>query len=131
LLGPASLLAGFIAAFQTQQPRDCAKLLEESTELESIYKKTAMQEDSSVPIDAQEEVDFHYVCFVKTENSRVYEMDGDRKGPINKGVKLKPEDDMLSEAGIDIVKKYIERESSDNISFSLMVLVETKCSDRA
>jgi hypothetical protein len=38
---------------------------------------------------------------------------------------------MLSEASIDVIKKYIERESSDNISFSLIVLVETKCSDRA
>jgi ubiquitin carboxyl-terminal hydrolase L3 len=84
-----------------------------------------------VPTDAQEEVDFYYVCFVKTENSRVYEMDGDRKGLIDKGVKLKPEDDMLSEAGIGVVKEYIERESSDNISFSLIVLVEIKCLDRA
>jgi ubiquitin carboxyl-terminal hydrolase L3 len=130
LLGPESLLARFIAAFQTRQPQECAKILEDSIELESIYKEAAMQGDSIVPTDPQEEVDFYYVCFVRTEHSRIYEMDGDRKGPMDKGATLKPEDDMLSEAGIAAIKEYIQRESSMDPNFSLMALVETKSSDR-
>lgn len=83
-----------------------------------------MQGDSTVPVDASEEVDFHYACFIKTTDSQIYEMDGDRKGPINKGVKLGNEDDMLSKASIDVVKGYFKQNSSENIN--IMALVETK-----
>jgi ubiquitin carboxyl-terminal hydrolase L3 len=64
-----------------------------------------MQGDSFVPTDAQEEVGFHYFCFIKTKHSRIYEMDSGRKGPIYMGVTLKSEDDMLSEASIGVVKE--------------------------
>jgi ubiquitin carboxyl-terminal hydrolase L3 len=118
-------LARFVAAFQTQQPRDRARLLEDSEELESIYNEAAMQGDSLVPTDAQEEVDFHYVCFVKTEDCRIYELDGDRKGAIDKGVSLAAEDDMLSRASLRLVQDCIDREGGRNIGFSLMALVQT------
>ena len=36
-----------------------------------------------------EEVDFRFVCFVKSnKNSRIYELDGDRKCPTDKGIVL-------------------------------------------
>jgi ubiquitin carboxyl-terminal hydrolase L3 len=89
-----------------------------------LYKEAAMQGDSNVPTDAQAEVDFHYVCFVETEHRRIYEMDGDRKGPIDKEVTLEPGDDMLSSASLSLVRDYIDREGDGAIAFNLMALVE-------
>jgi ubiquitin carboxyl-terminal hydrolase L3 len=99
--------------------------LEDSIELESIYNKAAMEGDSIVPTDAQEEVDFHYVCFVKTEDCRIYELDGDRKGAIYRGLDLAAKDDMLGRASLNLVQDYIDQERGENIGFSLMALVQT------
>ena len=52
----------------------------------------------------------------------MYELDGDRKGPIDRGLVLKAEEDVLRPGGLDVIRQYIEREGS-NPSFSLMALV--------
>jgi ubiquitin carboxyl-terminal hydrolase L3 len=79
--------------------------------------------NTSVPEDAEEEVDYHYVCFIKDKNGRIIELDGDRKGPINRGALPNQDDDMLSEASTEVVRRYIEREQDQNIGFNLMALV--------
>jgi len=79
----------------------------------------ATQGTSRVPDNAEDEVDFHYVCFVKSQKSgRLYELDGDRRGPIDRGP-VRPGDDI---PGLDIIRQYIEREEG-NTNFSLMALV--------
>lgn len=88
-----------------------------------MYSNAAMGGDSDVPEDAEEEVDYHYVCFVKNRYSHILELDGDRKGPIDKGTLLNHDDDLLTEACIDVVRRYIERERGQNLGFSLMALV--------
>ena len=36
---------------------------------------------------AEDEVDFHYVCFVKSSKTgHLYELGGDRKGPVDHGI---------------------------------------------
>jgi ubiquitin carboxyl-terminal hydrolase L3 len=101
-------------------------MLEDSTELESLYNEAATQGASPVPTDAQEEVDFHYVCFVRTGNGgRIFQMDGDRKGAIDKGVELGAEDDMLSRASLGLVRDFIGRERGGDVGFGLMALVQT------
>lgn len=76
------------------------------------------------PLDAEAEVDFHFVCFVNSNKSaRIFELDGDRKCPIDRGVLLASGDDMLSEGGLSILKKFIEQEGSGGAGFSLMALV--------
>ena len=77
------------------------------------------------PTNAEDEVDFHFVCFVKSnKNSRIYELDGDRKCPIDKGILLVG-DDMLAENGLNIVRDFIQRERSGSVGFNLMALVRT------
>ncbi len=44
---------------------------------------------------AQDDVDLHYVCFVKTEDGTLWELDGRRKGPLAR-VKLGEDEDVLS-----------------------------------
>jgi ubiquitin carboxyl-terminal hydrolase L3 len=108
------------------KPQDRAQILEDSAELESIYAEFAEEGDSSVPANAEEEVDFHFICFAKNKHSTIYELDGDQKGPIDKGVRLGPEDDMLSEASLSLIKDYLDREAGANICFNLMALVKTE-----
>lgn len=105
-------------------PQDRALVLEDSQELESVYKMAAMQGDSVVPDNAEEEVDFHFVCFVKSpKNGHIYELDGDRKGPVDKGPLSGPNEDMLAEGALSIVRGFIQRENDLNFNFSLMALV--------
>lgn len=100
-----------------------AQVLEESGELESAYREVALQGDSAVPGNAEDDVDFHYTCFVKSGRSdHLYEMDGDRKGPIDRGA-LGVGDDVLCDAGLKIVKDFVQQEGGANLNFSLLALV--------
>ena len=82
--------------------------------------------DSAVPDDAEEEVDFHFACFAKSlKNGHIFELDGDRKGPVDRGPPLSPEEDMLAEGGLSVVREFIQRENDINFNFSLMALVLT------
>jgi ubiquitin carboxyl-terminal hydrolase L3 len=70
-------------------------------------------------------VDYHFVCFVKSHrNGHLYELDGDRKGPIDRGLVLASEEDMLASGGLSVVREYIEREKG-SCAFGLMALVKT------
>lgn len=124
---PNSHLSNLLTSCSPLNPLDRALALEADTELESVYKSVALQGDSAVPTSAEAEVDFHYVCFVKShKDGHLYEMDGDRKGPVDLGG-LADDEDVLAEAGLSVVKKFIEREKGKggrgNINFSLLVLV--------
>jgi ubiquitin carboxyl-terminal hydrolase L3 len=83
-----------------------------------------MEGQTSVPANAEDEVDYHYVAFVPSkQNGHIYELDGDRKGPIDTGVLLNLEDDMLSESGLGVLKRFV-REKGE-FGFSLMALTST------
>lgn len=99
-----------------------AKALENSKAIEEAYKEVALQGDSKVPANAEDEVDFHYVCFVKShKDNHLYGLDGDRKGPVDRGV-LSADEDVLSDGGVNVIREYIQRENGGNLNFSLLVL---------
>lgn len=102
--------------------RDRAKVVEDSAELEAIHTKMAQKGDTAVPESAEDEVNHHYIGLVKSRSGQLYEMDGDRKGPVNMGADLGDED-LLGEIALGVVKKFIEREEGRNIGFNLMALV--------
>lgn len=96
-------------------------VLEESSELEKVYTMVAHEGDSKVPENAEDEVDFHYVCFVRSHiNRRLYELDGDRKGPRNTGFVL-DSDDVLVPESLNLIRDYINREGMDG-KFGLLAL---------
>ena len=110
-------------------PADRSKVIEESEEIESAYRTTALQGDSEVPENAEDEVDFHYVCFVKSSKTgHLYELDGDRKGPVDHG-SLGPGEDILSGGALSIIQKVIGREDGQNVNFSLLALVSAEIGD--
>lgn len=58
---PESLLRKFITCFSGERE----SLLESSTDLEIIYQEAALRGNTSPP-PAQDEVDLHYICFIKS-----------------------------------------------------------------
>lgn len=78
-----------------------------------------------MPESAEDEVAYHYICFVPSaKNGHLYEMDGDCKGPVDRGDVLGPTRDLLDESSLNVVREFMAREGGDDIGFSLMALVE-------
>jgi ubiquitin carboxyl-terminal hydrolase L3 len=76
--------------------------------------------DTAAP-DAQDDVDLHYVCFVKDTRGGIWELDGRRKGPIKRG-DLEENEDVLSTKALSLGPlKFLEREGGD-LRFSAVAL---------
>lgn len=117
-----SPLADILESCSSLMPIERASVLENSEAIETAYREVALQGDSEVPENAEDEVDYHYVCFVKSQkNQHLYELDGDRKGPIDRGV-LEANEDVMAENGLNVIREYIQRENGGNPNFSLLVL---------
>ena len=103
------------------KPADRAELVESSSSLASAHQSAATGGSSEVP-DAEADVDLHYICFVKSsKNNHLYELDGGRKGPLDRG-DLGLENDVLSEEALKVVRSFIERECGENLNFSMVAL---------
>ncbi|KAK0199200.1 ubiquitin carboxyl-terminal hydrolase [Desarmillaria ectypa] len=123
LIPSSSKLAALLDKVVPLDPVERARALEDSKELEEAHARAAAQGSTAAP-NANDEVDYHYVAFVKSfKNNQLYEMDGRKKGPVDKGIKLKGNEDLFSEGGLSLVKEFIKREQDGNPNFSLMALV--------
>lgn len=87
-----------------------------------MHKEAASQGDTPAP-DAEDDVELHYVCFIKSKkDNHLYELDGGRKGPLDRG--HIEDDDVLGEKAREVVQGFIEREKeSGRVDFSLVALV--------
>lgn len=105
-------------------PQERADLLYSSSALESAHADAAKKGDTSAP-SAEEKVDLHFVCFVKGDDGRLYELDGRRKGPLCRG-ELAEDEDMLSEKALDKgVRRFLKTEEDaghGDLRFSLVSL---------
>lgn len=101
-------------------PQERAELIETSEHLEAAHKDAAAKGDTAAP-DANDDVELHYFCFVKGKDGHLYELDGSRSGPIDRGL-LAEDEDVLSEKALQAVKVFIEREKGSNLNFSLVAL---------
>ncbi|QDS73253.1 hypothetical protein FKW77_004232 [Venturia effusa] len=117
-------LARLIAGAIPLKPDERADLLYESEALESAHQTAASTGDTSAP-SADDKVDLHFVCFVKTEDNHLWEMDGRRKGPLDRGP-LAEDEDVLSEKALELgVRSFLKREAEaggGDLRFSLIVL---------
>jgi ubiquitin carboxyl-terminal hydrolase L3 len=95
-------------------------VVESDAELESKYNSVALLGDTEAPETAEDEVDFHYVCFAKSHSkNRFFILDGDRNGPVDKGILTG--DDLLSNQGVEIIKDFIRRHDNGG-HFSMLAL---------
>jgi ubiquitin carboxyl-terminal hydrolase L3 len=106
------------------KPTERAELLYKSQALEAAHQTAAQKGDTTAPA-AEANVDLHFVAFVKDKNGDLVELDGRRRGPLNRG-KLGPEDDVLSEKGQELgVQAFLKREEEaggGELRFSVVML---------
>lgn len=121
---PGSDLDGLLKDATPLQPVQRADLLYESKALESAHADAAKLGDTQAP-EAESEVDLHFVAFVKGSDGKLWELDGRRKGPLERGV-LAEDEDALSEKALGLgVRKFLKAETSGgnpDLRFSLVSL---------
>lgn len=97
--------------------------LENDEELERVYAEVASTGDTHAPDNPEDEVDFHYIAFVKSHvDGHLYQLDGDRKRP-SKLALLEAEEDVMSEECLARIRGMMAQEA-DNVNFSLLALVD-------
>jgi ubiquitin carboxyl-terminal hydrolase L3 len=106
-------------------PTDRADLLYNSKALEAAHQEAGQRGDTQAP-GAEDNIDLHYVCFVKNEtDNHMWELDGRRKGPLDRGP-LGPDEDVLSERALDLgPRRFMEREKNTpggELRFSIVSL---------
>lgn len=121
---PGSDLEQLLKAAEQLPPIQRADLLYESKALESAHADAAKLGDTEAP-QAEDNVDLHFVAFVKGADGRLWELDGRRKGPLERG-RLADDEDVLSEKALDLgVRRFlkIEKEGGNpDLRFSLVSL---------
>ncbi|KAF2032865.1 ubiquitin carboxyl-terminal hydrolase, family 1 [Setomelanomma holmii] len=120
-----SIIARLQSEALSLNPHNLALQLEGDAELEEAYARVARKGDTEAPENADDEVDYHYVCFVRSHNNdHLYQLDGDREQPIDFGL-MPANEDVLSKQCLDVVRGMIGLEDG-NLNFSLMALVPTE-----
>lgn len=115
-----SELDRLIRAAEPLGPEERSALLERSEGLARAHKDVAVKGDTAAP-QATDDVDLHYVCFVRTEDGALWELDGRRKGPIKRG-ELPGGEDVLGPNALAMGPlKFLEREGGD-LRFSCVAL---------
>ncbi len=115
-----STLGELVAKAEPLGPDERAKLLAKDPAVAKAHYAAASRGDTTAP-DAHDDVDLHYVCFVKTADGTLWELDGSRKGPLARG-KLGPDDDVLSpNALLWGPLTFLDREAAD-LRFSCLAL---------
>jgi hypothetical protein len=98
------------------------RLLYDSDVFEAAHQGAAQRGDSRPPA-ADEEVGFGFTAFVRGGDGHLWEMEGRRKGPVDRGV-IGEEEDILSERVLGLsVYPYINREKVAETRFSCLALV--------
>ncbi|OJD19397.1 hypothetical protein AJ78_00667 [Emergomyces pasteurianus Ep9510] len=120
---PGSDLDQLLRDAEQLKPEARADLLYASKALESAHAEAAKKGDTAAP-DADEKIDLHFVCFVKGNDGHLWELDGRRTGPLDRGA-LDEDEDVLSEKGLQLgVRRLLKKESESggDLRFSLVSL---------
>ncbi|KAF1947506.1 cysteine proteinase [Clathrospora elynae] len=102
-----------------------AKVLEDSNAFEKAHADAAKLGDTASPTPfSDEHTGQHFVAFVKAKDGHLWELEGARKGPLDRGA-LKDDEDVLSpaalERGIGRLMT-IESEKGGDLRFSAIAL---------
>jgi len=101
-------------------PTERADLIYNSEALESAHNAAAQRGDTAPP-SAGHRVPYHFIAFVKTEDNRLWELEGGWNGPIDRGTLL-PHEDALSQKALDFgVRKFMEKAGGE-LQFSLVAV---------
>lgn len=102
-----------------------AKLLEDSDTIYQASQAAGVKGDTVPPtLDASTKMGQHFVAFVKGRDGHLWELEGSRKRPLDRGV-LTQDEDLLSERALELgLKRLIEVQSSSegDLRFSCIAL---------
>lgn len=103
-----------------EHTKDPAELVQSIAK--TMYSTYSTQGQTEAP-PAEDNVDLHFVCFVK-KNGAIYELDGRREGPLLLKSTNEAGSDLLSDSVVsERVKKYMSLVEGDNsLQFALMGL---------
>ena len=125
MTAPSTPLAELITQATPLDPASRAQLLETSPDLATAHASAAAEGDTAAPA-ADEKVDLHFVAFIKSPEGNLWELDGSRKGPLNRG-KLPADEDVLGEKALELgAKRFIKAEQeageAGELRFSILAL---------
>jgi ubiquitin carboxyl-terminal hydrolase L3 len=122
---PGSGLDKLIQAAIPLRPKERADLLYNSDILEIAHKEAANQGDSNVPTP-DDPVPYGFTAFVRGKDGHFWELEGRRKGPVDRGV-VQADEDLLGERVLGLsVYPYINREKVNETRFSVVALCDTQ-----
>ncbi|CBX99646.1 hypothetical protein IAQ61_005100 [Plenodomus lingam] len=102
-----------------------AKVLEDSGEFEAAHARAARLGDTATPAcPTGEHTGQHFVAFVKARDGHLWELEGSRMGPLDRGV-LTDEEDVLSAAALEkglARLMRIEAQQGGDLRFSAIAL---------
>lgn len=103
-----------------------AQMLYDSETFEAAHESVANLGDTAAPSpEAGHRLGHHFISFVKTNDGHLWELEGSRKGPIDRGV-LAEDEDVLSPRALDMgikrVIKLVQNAGIDNLRFSCTAL---------
>ncbi|KAF1994368.1 cysteine proteinase [Amniculicola lignicola CBS 123094] len=103
-----------------------ADVLVDSEAFEIAHKEAAYMGDTKAPDDGHDHLGQHFVAFVKGKDGHLWELEGSRKGPLDRGL-LAEDEDVLSAAAVEkglgrLMR--IESEKGGDLRFSAIALAE-------
>ncbi|KAF3040168.1 hypothetical protein E8E11_002380 [Didymella keratinophila] len=105
-----------------------AKVLEDSDAFEKAHAEAAKMGDTKAPVTTDEyHLGQHFVSFVKAKDGHLWELEGGRKGPLDRGL-LKDDEDVLSPAALEMGLgrlMRIESERGGDLRFSAIALAHS------
>jgi len=118
-LSTGSPLATLLDKAQSLAPEARTRLIAESHALQQTHASLAAQGQSEAPA-ADEDVDLHFVAFVRSASGSLIELDGRRLGPIVRAAHV-PEGGLLSATAHFVQTHYMARHP-DAVHFNLIAL---------
>ncbi|KAF8193789.1 ubiquitin carboxyl-terminal hydrolase-like protein isozyme L3 [Pholiota molesta] len=101
-IAPETELARIRAAALPKTTRDRARVLEDSAAFEAAHERAVQLGQSAVPTyEEGYHMGNHFVAFLKGADGRLWELEGSRTGPLERGL-LAPDEDVLSERALEL-----------------------------
>lgn len=112
----------FKKARATDDADERAEILVNSKELQSVHEETARMGQSAAPEDL-DDVILHFVCFVRSNDGELMELEGSsgRKGPLRRGKKVETQEDLLGKT-VEFVKEHYMAQNPEEVNFNLIAL---------
>ena len=125
-IDPGSTLEEIRSAALPLKMADRAQMLYDNQAFEDAHQSLAPMGDSAQQsLDAACKMGQHFVAFVKGNDGHLWELEGSRKGPLDRGV-LASDEDVLSPRALDLGLKRIIRAESEaggsDLRFSCIAL---------